>query len=73
MINRLFLYRALQLPCQPHHQEQPGVQCLAQRHFNIWTGGVGDQTTNSVINGRPVLPAEAHSELVNYCAAPVTQ
>ncbi len=29
------------------------VQCLAYGHLDMWTGGVGDQTGNPVIRGRP--------------------
>lgn len=38
---------------------EPGFQCLAQEHINMWTGGAGDQTNNSVINREPTLPAES--------------
>lgn len=27
------------------------VQCLAQGHSDVWTGGAGDRTTNPVISG----------------------
>ncbi len=40
------------------HQEQFGVQYLAQRHFNMWTGETGDQTTGLLIGRRPALPTE---------------
>ena len=35
------------------------VQYLAQEHFNIWTGGAGNQTINLQISGRPALPPES--------------
>lgn len=27
--------------CQPAHQEQLEVKCLAQGHIGMWTGGTG--------------------------------
>lgn len=34
-----------------NHQEHFGVLSLAQEHFDMSTGGVGDQTANSMISG----------------------
>ncbi len=39
-----------------NYHEQLGVQCLAQGHFNTWTGGAGDQTDKRVISGPPARP-----------------
>ncbi len=41
---------------QPAHQEQLGVKCLAQGHFNTWRAR--DRTANLGINGWPALPPE---------------
>lgn len=35
------------------HQKQLGVQHLAQGHYNIWTGGARDRTTDIPIGGWP--------------------
>lgn len=47
--------------CFPDHREQFGtvwVWCLAQGHFDIWTGAAGDWTANTTISGRPTLSPE---------------
>ncbi len=41
-----------------NHQEQFRVQCVAQGHFEMWTGRGGDRTGNPVISGRSALPPE---------------
>jgi len=47
--------------CLPTHWRQCGVQCLAQGHFDMWTGGAGIQTADLSIIGRPALPPELTS------------
>ncbi len=37
------------------HQEQRGVQYLAQGHFDMWTGGAGDRNIN-LSHSRPFIP-----------------
>lgn len=39
------------------HQEQFGVQCLAQGHFHVQIAGAGDWTSNPLISGhsRPLV------------------
>ena len=39
-----------------HTSGAAGVQCLAQGHFNMWTGEVGDWTHDPVIRGWPAVP-----------------
>lgn len=41
-----------------NHQEQFGVQCLYQAHFDIRTGGAWGQSANLEISGQPAPPAE---------------
>lgn len=68
-----FLHRKpfLMQPFPPHLQlgmhwacaspvagEQPRVQCLAQGHFNIRTGGGGDRAVYPVTSRRHALPPE---------------
>lgn len=43
------------------HQEQIGVQYLAQRHFKC--RGAGDKTTSFLISRRPALPPEPQLSL----------
>ena len=37
--------------CWPDHREQFGVQYLAKGHFDMQTGGAGDQTSDLLIRG----------------------
>ncbi len=37
------------LPHTYAYKEQLGVQCLAQGHFEMWTGGAGDMLSHSSI------------------------
>ena len=41
-----------------NHWRQCGVQCLAQGHFDMWTGGAGIRTADPRIIGWPALPPE---------------
>ncbi len=53
----------------PNHWEKFGVQCLAQGHFDMWTGGdvsscpwageTGGWPANLLINRKPTLPPYA--------------
>ncbi len=48
-----------------NHQAQFGVQCLAQGHFDMWTGG-GDQTANPAISEQLILPPESQPHTHNF-------
>ncbi len=50
---------------QRNHQEQLRVQYLTQGHFNMQTGGVGDQISDLLINGQPALPPEPQHKLMS--------
>ncbi len=57
--------------CWPDHWEKFGVQCLAQRRFNKWTGGAGDRTAGSVISGQPAHPwasAASYNVVMHICS-----
>ena len=57
--------------CWPAHQEQHGVQCLAQGHVDIRPAGIGNQTTNLAINRRPSLPPEPLLRVIPLCGMTV--
>lgn len=44
--------------CWPDHQALSEVQYIAKEHFNMWTEGGGDRTTDTVMSGRPTPPLE---------------
>ena len=45
------------------HREQFGVQYLAQGHFDMWTGGAGNRTTDLLISGPLVLALPPEPQL----------
>ena len=53
------------LPCKvpAAHQEQVGVQYLAQRHFNTQLGGARIRASDPQITRRPALPPELQPPL----------
>lgn len=46
--------------CQPAHQEQLGVQCLAQVHFDTLSGGTGNWTRNLPVTRRLLYLLPCH-------------
>ena len=56
------------LPCNvpTAHQEQFGVQCLAQGHFNMQLGGAGIRTSDLLITKWPTLSPDSRFTVTLY-------